>query len=103
MPLKATKRDVNDFFSKAWQDMVLFSWKMLPLRIHLVSQLLFFISSTFYLRCFKLATLSYSSEQGRLKGDDLVHIFIDSRVFLINLKSIMLRHANESHKLVQMS
>ncbi|ONM05602.1 myosin1 [Zea mays] len=43
-----------------------FARRMLHLKIHSVFQLQFFISSTFYLRCIKLATQSCSSELVRL-------------------------------------
>ena len=46
--------------------MAFFFLRMLHLKIHSVFQLQFFISSTFYLRCIKLATQSCSSELARL-------------------------------------
>jgi hypothetical protein len=47
--------------------MAFFSLMMLHLKTHLVFQLQSFISSTFYLRCIKLATQSCSSELVRLE------------------------------------
>jgi hypothetical protein len=46
-------------------DMVFFSWRMSHIRIHLVFQLQFFISSISCLKCIKLATQSCSSELDR--------------------------------------
>jgi hypothetical protein len=46
-------------------DMVFFCWRMPHIRIHLVFQLQFFISSISCLKCIKLATQSCSSELDR--------------------------------------